>query len=76
MVEKDDQLYTYTFLLLCISHVLFAGSFNMMVPELPSYLTSLGGEDYKGLIIALFTLSAGLSRPFSGKLTDRLGEFQ
>ena len=45
----------------------------MLVPELPSYLTSLGGEDYKGLIIALFTLSAGLSRPFSGKLTDTIG---
>lgn len=45
----------------------------MMVPELPSFLTSLGGEDYKGLIIALFTLSAGLSRPFSGKLSDTIG---
>ncbi|MFK7770922.1 MAG: MFS transporter [Saprospiraceae bacterium] len=73
MVEKNDQLFTTTFLLLCLSHVLFAGSFNMLVPELPSYLTSLGGEDYKGLIIALFTLSAGLSRPFSGKLSDTIG---
>jgi len=45
----------------------------MMVPELPLFLTSLGGEDYKGLIIALFTLSAGLSRPFSGKLSDTIG---
>jgi MFS family permease len=73
MLEKNKQLFTSTFLLLCLSHVLFAGSFNMLVPELPSYLTSLGGEDYKGLIIALFTLSAGLSRPFSGKLTDTIG---
>lgn len=45
----------------------------MIIPELPAYLTSLGGEDYIGLIIALFTLTAGLSRPFSGKLTDRWG---
>jgi MFS family permease len=45
----------------------------MIVPELPSYLTSLGGEDYKGLIISLFTLTAGLSRPFSGKLADKIG---
>ena len=45
----------------------------MAVPELPNYLTMLGGEDYKGLIIALFTLNAGLSRPFSGKLTDSIG---
>jgi len=45
----------------------------MIIPELPSYLSELGGEDYKGLIIALFALTAGLSRPFSGKLTDRWG---
>lgn len=45
----------------------------MVIPELPDYLTSLGGEDYKGLIIALFTATAGLSRPFSGKLADTIG---
>ena len=45
----------------------------MIIPELPAYLTSLGGESYKGWIIALFTLSAGLSRPFSGKLADKIG---
>ncbi len=45
----------------------------MLVPELPEYLTRMGGADYKGWIIALFTLTAGLSRPFSGKLTDTIG---
>lgn len=45
----------------------------MIIPELPAYLSSLGGEEYKGMIIALFTLSAGLSRPFSGKLADKVG---
>lgn len=45
----------------------------MMIPELPAYLTSLGGAAHKGWIIALFTLTAGLSRPFSGKLTDTIG---
>lgn len=45
----------------------------MVVPELPDYLTSLGGEDYKGLIISLFTVTAGLSRPFSGKAADTIG---
>lgn len=45
----------------------------MLIPELPAYLTSLGGVEYKGLIIALFTLTAGISRPFSGKLTDTIG---
>jgi len=45
----------------------------MIIPELPEFLTKLGGADYKGLIISLFTLTAMLSRPFSGKLADRLG---
>lgn len=45
----------------------------MIIPELPDYLTQLGGADYKGLIISLFTLTAMLSRPFSGKLTDKIG---
>lgn len=30
----------------------------------------MGGEAYKGFIISLFTLTAAISRPFSGKLTD------
>ncbi len=45
----------------------------MIIPELPDYLETLGGEDYKGLIISLFTVTAGLSRPFSGKLADTIG---
>ncbi len=65
--------FTFQFALLCLSNFLFATSFNMMIPELPGYLTSLGGAEYKGLIIALFTLMAGISRPFSGKLTDTVG---
>lgn len=45
----------------------------MLIPELPAYLSKMGGAEYKGLIIALFTLTAGISRPFSGKLTDTVG---
>jgi MFS family permease len=45
----------------------------MIIPELPAYLSRMGGKEYIGLIIALFTLTAGISRPFSGKLTDRWG---
>jgi len=45
----------------------------MIIPELPDYLEDLGGGEYKGLIIAVFTLTAGLSRPFSGKLADTVG---
>ena len=70
---EATKLYSTPFLLLCLSHALFAGSFNMMIPELPNYLRSIGGAQYIGLIIALFTVTAGVSRPFSGKLTDTIG---
>jgi MFS family permease len=73
LATATNHLYTPTFLLLCLSYAFFGGSFNMIIPELPAYLSSLGGSDLKGLIIALFTLTAGLSRPFSGKLADIVG---
>lgn len=72
-MESSDRLYTRQFWLLCLSNFFFAISFNMMIPELPSYLTSLGGGDKKGWIIGLFTITACLSRPFSGKLADTIG---
>jgi MFS family permease len=52
---------------------MFFASFSMIIPDLPSYLESLGGADYKGLIISLFTVTALASRPFSGKLADKIG---
>ncbi|HAI75897.1 MAG TPA: MFS transporter [Microscillaceae bacterium] len=73
MDNTGSPLYTRQFLVLCLSTFLFFASFNMIIPELPAYLTTLGGEDYKGLIIALFALTAGLSRPISGKLADKIG---
>jgi MFS family permease len=71
--SADTPYFNFQFGLLCVSNFLFSASFSMMIPELPGFLTKLGGGDYKGLIIALFTLMAGISRPFSGKLTDTVG---
>lgn len=73
LAAPDQPYFNLQFALLCASNFLFAASFTMMIPELPGYLTKLGGAEYKGLIIALFTLMAGISRPFSGKLTDTVG---
>lgn len=73
MTTKSNSIYTVQFGLLCMSSLLFSASFNMIIPELPNYLSSLGGAEHKGLIIALFTLTAGISRPFSGRLTDKWG---
>jgi len=47
----------------------------MVIPELNDYISSLHekGADIKGLIIFLFSLSAAIARPFSGKLADNIG---
>lgn len=72
-MERQSSIYTLQFWLLCLSNFLFSASFQMMIPELPDYLSSMGGKAYIGYIIALFTLTAGISRPFSGKLSDTVG---
>ncbi|UZD23709.1 MFS transporter [Algoriphagus halophytocola] len=72
-MRKPHSFFSLDFSLLCLSSFLFFASFNMIIPELPAYLDNMGGAEYKGLIISLFTLSAGLSRPFSGKLADKIG---
>lgn len=51
----------------------FMVSFNIILPELNDFITNLGGEDKKGLIISLYAISAAISRPFSGKLSDTIG---
>jgi MFS family permease len=73
MLKPANSIYNLQFGLVCLSSLLFSASYNMLIPELPAYLSSMGGGEYKGLIIALFTLTAGISRPFSGRLTDKLG---
>ena len=65
--------YSIGFWLMCLSSFLFFLSFNLLLPALPDHLTQLGGANYKGFIIALFTLTAAISRPFSGKLSDTVG---
>ncbi|MCZ8355657.1 MAG: MFS transporter [Cyclobacteriaceae bacterium] len=72
-MATNKKVYNTQFWLVCLSSLLFFSSFNMMIPELSGYLSSLGGAEYKGLIISLFTLTALISRPFSGKLADTIG---
>ena len=73
MSSEKTGIYNSQFWLVCVSSTLFFASFNMLIPELPDFLESLDGADYKGLIISLFTLTAMISRPFSGKLADTVG---
>lgn len=75
MSTKTNELggYSYQFWFLCLNSLLFFSSLNMALSEFPQWLSSLGGADYKGFIIGLFTISAALSRPLGGRLADRIG---
>ena len=73
MMEEKPRIHTLQFYLLCLSSLLFFTSFNMIIPDMYDYITTLGGADYKGYVSSLFTITAGLSRPFSGKLADTIG---
>lgn len=65
--------YGKNFWVLCLSMFFFMTSFNLIIPELNGFITKLDGAAYKSLIITLFTISAAISRPFSGKLSDNIG---
>jgi MFS family permease len=65
--------YGRNFWIMSLAMFLFMTGFNLILPELNQFITKLGGEEHKGLIITLFTISAGLARPFSGKLSDIIG---
>ncbi|MFD1552163.1 MFS transporter [Putridiphycobacter roseus] len=53
--------------------LVFMTSFNLLIPELNDYLKNLGGNDYKWMILGLWTIAAGIARPFSGKIADNFG---
>ena len=65
--------YTKNFWSISFSMFFFTMSFNLVLPEMNTLITDLEGAELKGWIIGLFTISAGLSRPFSGKLADFIG---
>ena len=45
----------------------------MVLPDLPVMLESIGGKEFKWLIIPSFAIIALITRPFSGKLSDTVG---
>lgn len=65
--------YSKDFWLMCLANMFFFASFNMVIPEFSKFLEGLGGGDYKMWIIASFSLVAMIVRPYSGKITDKVG---
>ncbi|PHR32777.1 MAG: MFS transporter [Fluviicola sp.] len=58
---------------MCWALLCFMISFNLFIPELNQMITDLNGADFKGMLFILFSVTALISRPFSGKLSDTIG---
>jgi MFS family permease len=62
--------------LLYAATFLFYLSFQVLLPVLPLYTTSLGGRESQiGLVIGVFAFAAMLLRPVAGELADRVGRY-
>ncbi|MDO5510421.1 MAG: MFS transporter [Weeksellaceae bacterium] len=72
-MTKSQTIFSAGFWKLCFNAFFFFLSFNMILPELIIFIGTIGGEKYVGWVIAVFTLTAFLSRPFSGKIADNVG---
>jgi MFS family permease len=65
---------TRPFLVLWGSTLLFYLGFQLLLPVVPLYATSLGArEAHVGFIMGIFALAAMVLRPLAGDLADRLG---
>ena len=64
-------LWTKSFIMLMLGNLFIFMSFQMLIPTLPPYIKSLGASGLEiGLVTALFSIGAVLSRPFIGYMLE------
>lgn len=66
-----EALWTKSFIMLMVGNLFVFMSFQMLIPTLPPYIKSLGASGFEiGLVTALFSIGAVLSRPFIGHMLE------
>ncbi|WP_078382169.1 MFS transporter [Sutcliffiella halmapala] len=69
--KVKEPLWTKSFVMLMVGNLFVFMSFQMLIPTLPPYIKSLGASGLEiGLVTALFSIGAVLSRPFIGFLLE------
>jgi len=70
-----SPLWTRSFILLSLANFLMFTAFYFLIPTLPVYITKeLGGnKSMVGIVLAVYTLSALIIRPFTGITIDTFG---
>lgn len=68
---KKEPLWTSSFIKLMVGNLFIFMSFQMLIPTLPPYIKSIGASGTEiGLVTALFSIGAVLSRPFIGFMLE------
>ncbi|WP_210363999.1 MFS transporter [Bacillus sp. REN3] len=68
---NKEPLWTTSFIKLMVGNLFVFMSFQMLIPTLPPYIKSIGANGMEiGLVTALFSIGAVLSRPFIGFLLE------
>ncbi len=70
---KDSFFKNKRFNLLFFSSIFFMMSFTTPLAELTDYIELFSDKSWIGVVIAMFTAGALLSRFFSGRMADRIG---
>jgi MFS family permease len=66
-----ETLWTKSFIMLMVGSLFVFMSFQMLIPTLPPYIKSIGASSLEiGLVTALFSIGAVLSRPFVGFMLE------
>ncbi|MGP4076403.1 MFS transporter [Halobacillus sp. K22] len=69
MQSSLPRLWTWPFIFLILGNLFTFMSFQMLLPNLPPYIESIGGSSLQiGLITTMFAFAAILIRPFIGHL--------
>lgn len=68
---NKEPLWTSSFIKLMVGNLFVFMSFQMLIPTLPPYIKSIGASGTEiGLVTALFSIGAVLSRPFIGFMLE------
>src|SRR5919106_4631015 len=75
MADKQQSLWTRTFVLLCAAQFLGYAQHSVLTPILPLYITQLGGSPFVvGVVLACFAVTSVMIRPLVGHWADRWSE--
>ena len=74
---QPEILFSKNYLLIILTNGLLFFGFQFYPSALPGYLKSLGADDFLlGVLTALTTLPAIITRPIAGYLLDTIGRFK